>query len=376
MSGKRRPVAGDQRRASWPIRVLSMPGRGHTIPYVDAFCDGLDEAGMEVVGVRSRAAKMFRFDILHLHFPEHYVTERSARSAVLNATALLICALITKLLGKTIVWTVHDVLPSRQRHRWLLWPYLWCMRALTDAYVFMSRTSESQFFAAFRRPKRVVISHVPHGSFEIPSMSRAQRDELRGDLTGGADCLLVGFIGEIKPYKNIGALAQLPPEDPTGRPIKFLIAGLPHHAYDAAIIEASLARIAPERIIRLAERPSDRRIAELNQIVDLVLLPYTVGWNSGGAVVALSCHARILCSGLPMFRELAERPGAPWVYVYDHEAENPAAELWASLSRFAQDKVDADAVGRLQAFLADTSFPEGTKRFRELYTRLMTSTSI
>lgn len=369
MSGERRTEARDRPPALPPIRVLSLPGRGPH-PYVDAFCDALERAGMHIVDARSRAARTFRFDILQVHFPEHYVTERSAGSAALNAVALLVFAAMAKLLGKKIVWTVHDVLPSRRRHTWLLWPYLWCMRALTNAYVFMSRASEPQFFAAYRRPKRAVIAHVAHGSFDIQLMPPARRDALRRDLAGSEDCLLVGFIGEIRPYKNIETLALLPRMDPTGRPIKFLIAGLPHHAYDPAIVEASLAGIAPGRIVRLAERPSDQRIAELVQVVDIVLLPYTLGWNSGAALIALSCHARILCSALPMFCELAEQPGAPWAYVYDHRAKDVPAALWASLRSMTQDKLDPDASERLRRFLASTSFAEGAKRYLELYTSL------
>ena len=88
--------------------------------------------------------------------------------------------------------------------------------------------------------------------------------------------------------------------------------------------------------MRLPEYLSNERMAELMQAVDVVLLPYTWGWNSGAVAFAVSCHARLLCSDLPMFRELAEQLGPPWVYVYDHTAADPAAELRAASSAGAR----------------------------------------
>jgi hypothetical protein len=72
-----------------------------------------------------------------------------------------------------------------------------------------------------------------------------------------------------------------------------------------------------------------------------------------------------------MFRDLANRPGRPWVYVFDHQAKDLMAELEAALSRFQLDVVDTDAKERLRAFLDDCSFDHGTQELRQLYGLLM-----
>lgn len=354
------------------LRVLSLPGRGYrTNPYFDAFCDALSDAGVEVVARRSRAATMFRFDILHIHFPEHYVLDHPLGTALRRGLSFLAYATIAKLLGKKVVWTVHDALPNHSRNGWLLWPHLRYVRALIDAYIFMSPASEARFFAAFPRRAGVAVWHLPHGTFDIAPMAPAQRDALRRELTGGVDCLLVGYIGEIKPYKNVEALPQLPLRDPDGRPVKVLVAGTVQRRCDPALVARSLAQLGPERLVRLPEYLSNERMAELMQAVDVVLLPYTWGWNSGAVAFAVSCHARLLCSDLPMFRELAEQLGPPWAYVYDHTAADPAAELRACLFRLARDVVDQPAADRLRAFLAETSFGAGGIRLRDLYAGLL-----
>ena len=195
------------------MRVLSLPGRGYrTNPYFDAFCDALRDAAVEVVAPRSRATMMFRFDILHIHFPEHYVLDHPLGTALRRGLAFLAYATIAKLLGKKVVWTVHDALPNHSRNGWLLWPHLRYVRALIDAYIFMSPASEARFFAAFPRRDGVAVWHLPHGTFDIAAMVPAQRDALRRELTGGVDCLLVSYIGEIKPYKNVEALPKSHPK--------------------------------------------------------------------------------------------------------------------------------------------------------------------
>jgi hypothetical protein len=71
-----------------------------------------------------------------------------------------------------------------------------------------------------------------------------------------------------------------------------------------------------------------------------------------------------------MFRDLADRPGSPWVYVFDHLAKDLSAELEAAVSRFQHDVVDTDAKSRLRAFLDDSSFDHGARQLRQLYGRL------
>src|SRR6201999_1337647 len=140
---------------------------------------------------------------------------------------------------------------------------------------------------------------------------------------------------------------------------------------DAIAIEAALGRIPSEQLIRINERLSDQLLAEMIGAVDVVFSPYLRGSNSGLAMLVLSCAQRLLCSALPMFRDLEHRLGPPWVYVFDHRAKDLSAELKAALSRFRHDLVDGDAQSRLQDFLDDCSFDHGAVQLRQLYERLM-----
>jgi beta-1,4-mannosyltransferase len=354
------------------IRVLSMPGwefGGN--PYTKLFCDSLENAGMVVVSIHTTKGKCFKFDILHVHWPEFYVTERPFYIAIVLAPTILAYIMVAKLMGKNIVWTIHDVIPVRARHVMLLHLYLCCLRFLVDAYVFMNPSSEDEFVKLFPQARRKTFWHVPHGPYPVSAISPRRRAELRELLTGGANCLLVGFLGDIKPYKNPAALAYLPHEDSIGRELKIVVAGAVDYTFDTMQIEASLSRIPFNQLIRIKERLSDERLVEIIGVVDVVLLPYLVGSNSGFAMLVLSCGQRLLCSALPMFRDLTNRLGPPWVYVFDHRAKDFSVELKAALSRFQHDVIDTDAKSRLRDFLDDCSFDQGAQQLRQLYERLM-----
>jgi beta-1,4-mannosyltransferase len=353
------------------LRILSLPAKDFGgNPYSKYFCESLERAKLTVVNIHTFQAVNFQFDVLHIHWPEFYVTERPFYIAVILAPAILAYMVVTKLLQKKIVWTIHDVLPVKARHTRLLQFYLLCVRVLVDAYVFMSTSSEAEFIKLFPRARKRTAWHVPHGPYPVSAISSQRRSELREQLTGGANCLLVGFLGDIKPYKNPEALAYLPHHDATGRQIKIVVAGAVDSTFNTGDIEGSLSRIAPKQLIRIRERLSDRRLADIIRAVDIVFLPYLRGWNSGLSMFVLSCGQRLLCSALPMFRDLANRPGPPWVYVFDHQSKDLSAELEVALSRSMNDIVDTDAKSRLQAFLDDCSFDRGAQQLRQLYERL------
>ena len=322
------------------MRVLSIPGPRHAQnSYFPLLWHALKGAGLEMMDARSNAAVMLKFDILQMHFPEHLVTERSLPFALIAGPLFLAYIVAIRIAGKKLVWTIHEIVPKR-RH-WLAQPFLWCMRMLTNAYVFMNRTSEAEFFKRFPGERQKIICRVPHSAYPVTKMLAAERNIARRSLAQGAECLLVGLLGEIRPYKNAIALQYLPSSDLQGRPLRLVVAGSIHASSDVEGIEAAFCKIDPHRLLRICDRLSDGKLSELIQSVDLVFMPYLQGWNSGFAMFALACGARLLCSGLPMFHEIAEALGAPWIYVFDHNSTDLSHELATAVARFSQDKPEA-----------------------------------
>jgi beta-1,4-mannosyltransferase len=354
------------------MQVLCLQGRDFGgNPYIRLFCESLERLGIRIIDTHTSQAKCFKFDILHLHWPDLYVTLRPFYGAIVIAPTILMYMVVAKVLGKKIVWTVHDVMPSRVRHRRLLNRYLFCVVMLVDAYVFMSPSSETEFKNIFPRARKRPTLHVPHGPYPVPGTSPQRRAEMRERLSGGVNCLLVGFLGDIRPYKNVEVLAYLPRRDSIGREVKIVVAGAADPAFDPMETEGPLSRIPPRHLVRIRERLTDRCLVDMIRAVDVVLLPYRRGSNSGFSMLVLSCGQRLLCSELPMFKDLSDHLGSPWVYVFDHRARNLSAELQAALSRLQLEAVDTGAKSRLRAFLDDCSFDHGAQQVRVLYERLV-----
>jgi beta-1,4-mannosyltransferase len=354
------------------VRVLSIPGRRHPQnPYFPLLWHALEGAGVEMISARSLAALTLQYDILHVHLPENLVTERPVYSSLIAGPLFLAYVAVARAAGRKLVWTIHEIDP-RRRH-WLAQPYLWCMRKLANAYVFMNRTSEDEFFKRHPRQREKIIWRIPHSAYPITKISAARRSEVRASVTEGNDCLLVGFLGEIRPYKNMDALQYLPMTDAQGRSLRLVVGGHFHASCDVDRVRAMLRAIQPHRLARIGEREglSDERLAELIQSVDIVFMPYLRGWNSGFAMFALGCGARLLCSGLPMFRELAQTLGPPWVYLFDHDAADLSQELATAVAQVSRDQPEATDRAPLEQFLADSSFARAASRYTDLYRNLL-----
>ena len=352
------------------LRVLAIPGRRHAQnSYFSILWEALTESGLEMIEARTPDALMFRYDVLHVHFPEHFITERSLYKALILGPLFIAYAVAAKIAGKKIVWTIHEVAPTR-RH-WAAQPYLWCMRSLVSAYIFMNRTTEDEFLNRYPRERRKAIARIPHSSYPVTKISAKRSEHIRSSLTEDADSLIVGFLGEIKPYKNVEALRHLPPTDAEDRPLRLVVAGACHASCDIDNVEAIFRAIGPHRLRRINERLSDERLSELIQAVDVVLLPYLRGWNSGLAMLALACRTPILCSGLPMFREIEQALGPPWVYKFDHNTRDLSRELHGAVAQIRPSQVTVSDEDRLTQFITATSFEKAASQHVGLYLSLL-----
>jgi glycosyltransferase involved in cell wall biosynthesis len=247
------------------------------------------------------------------------------------------------------------------------------MRSLTDGYIFMNRSSEAEYLRRYPEEGRKTIWRVPHSAYPVAKISSDRREELRQTLTRGTNCMLVGFLGEIRPYKNPTLLEFLPKIDARGRPLRIIAAGRYHASCNFDTMDALFRNFDSERLVRIDERLSDEKLAEFIQATDLVLLPYLRGWNSGFAMFVLGAGGRILCSNLPMFRELADELGPPWVYLFDHAAGDLSKELNDAISPASLASPDAADHNRLQRFLKANSFEDAALRHADLYRDLMGS---
>ena len=349
---------------SSPIRLFSLPGRGHENRYFDLMLGALEARGVRVMPADMRHLLLLRFDVLHLNFPTHYVTQSGRLKAAASSALFAGVFLLAHLFRRRIIYTVHDVMPLSVRNEWLLWRYSAFVRRCVDGYVFLSASSRASFLEHFPDQAGKPWRLAPHGPYPANLLSASERAD-RHDAIAGGGALLVGFLGVIKPYKNVAALARLPEQLADGRPVHLVVAG-PAEAGHEAAVEAALATRSPSGVTRLPARLSNRELDLLVQSVDVVLLPYQRGSNSGAALLVLSNRGRLIGSSLPIFRQLAEEVGAPWVLVSEDTLEG-----WqAALEQVAAHAPDTADQSRLDHYLQTHSFAAGADAVVSLYEAL------
>ena len=351
-------------RSSPTIRLFSLPGRGHENRYFELMLNALEARGVKVVPTDMRHLLLLQFDVLHLNFPTHYVTQSGPIKAAAASALFAGVFRLARLFRHRIIYTVHDVVPLSVRNEWLLWRYYAFVRRCVDGYVFLSASSRVSFLEHFPDQAGKPWRLAPHGPYPVELLSASERAE-RHDAVAGTNTLLVGFLGVIKPYKNVAALTHLPEQLADGRPVHLVVAG-PAEAGHEAAIEAALAKRSPSRVTRLPARLSNRELDLLVQSVDVVLLPYQRGSNSGAALLVLSNKRRLIGSSLPIFRQLAEEVGAPWVLVSEDTLEG-----WqTALEQVAAHAPDTADRSRLDHYLQTHSFAAGADAIVSLYEAL------
>lgn len=348
------------------VRVLSIPGRNHENRFFHLYLTALEDQGATIVDPTTRNALSFGYDVLLINFPTHYVTENALPKAAALSLLLGSYLALARLMGRRVVYVVHDVVPFRSNNPVLLGPFLRLTHWLSNAFVFLSSSSRQAFVERYPSDAARPWILTAHGPYPTRVASDTEREQLRAALFGDVTrSFTVGFLGNIKPYKNLAALRGLPRTLPDGRAIKILVAGRVERGHEAEAA-AILADLPADQIVRIDERLSDDRLDELIQAVDMVLLPYVKGSNSGVALLVLSNRARLIGSDLPVFSELAATIGPPWAYSIGVAQPSLANAIAAS----ARDQVAPADKAALERYLASVSFFKAAVELLELISRL------
>jgi len=357
-----------------PVKVFSIPGRMSTTRYVALFCRGLEDAGVEVVDLHEPCVWRLGFDVINIHFPVHYISERSLPYSLCRSLLSLAFYLTAKFIGGIkLVYTVHDVTPFRPRSGWLLWPTLNLIHALTDGYMFLSASSREEFIRHFPREQHKPWVRIDHSAFPVVLREKGMSTCREALLSCDRPAFLVGFLGLIKDYKGLEFLPLLPSQLEDGTPVRLVIAGKVDKTY--RLFAEPILTLLEKTSFRIDKRLTDDELEALIQAVDVVVLPYTRGWNSGMAMLVLSLHARILATCRPLFLELRHTLGAPWVYTFDGDTNSLTRSISDVLNTLSRDAIGPVETARLEAYLSDRSFIRAGEMARDFYKCLRRKTA-
>lgn len=345
------------RTATTPLRVAMVPlpsPRGN--PFLHQMVERLEAHGVIVGG--ASFAQAARADVLHLHWPDHFVSRSTAWLSLRGGARILLMAALVRARGRAVVWTVHNLGPHEPLHPAVeraFWPMF---TRLVSGCIFLTAAGRSAAVHAFPQLARTTYAVVPHGSYSgyYPAF----------DGTPDAARLSVGlpptsrpllFFGQVRRYKNVPGLlrAFADVSDATAR---LVVAG--SGPEPDLLAEVAKAAREDERVV-VTGRVEDADVERVIASAVGAVLPYHDVFNSGSLFLALSGHRPVLVPETQVFAEVRRQVGPMWVRFFEPPltAEDlegfadDAAELVASgarpdLREFAWERIGP----RIVAFYA------------------------
>lgn len=346
------------------MRVAMLPRSPwwRAVTYLTQLETGLRQLGVETVDdpsdglswrwlVRNRG----QVDILHLHWLQYHYDRGTTLDSAWAWLIFIAKALLARLLGYGIVWTLHNLEPHEQRHPRLDWACRLVVSWLAHRVIVHCEEARRQLRSVFGRRDGVAV--VPLGndlSFYAQLPAREDARQRFGFAEG--DLVFICF-GAIRPYKGfqdaIVAFKRL--TNPTarlvivGRPIDEQIAHeIRALAHDDSRIQAVLELV-----------PGDDLLAYI-MAADVALLPYRKILTSAATMTAMSLGRPVIAPKLGCLPELITESSGILYDPADPDALLKAMNLCWEVDLAAMGQRAYDAVALL-------TWQDSARKTRDLY---------
>ncbi|GAA4694274.1 GDP-mannose--glycolipid 4-beta-D-mannosyltransferase [Promicromonospora umidemergens] len=318
------------------IRVLHvLPAPNGTTQYVDHMI-GAAPPETAVLTFSWPRALLGAYDVLHVHWPELLVRQRTPVGRFIKVALAYTLLLRLELTETPVVRTVHDVAPQESGDR-LAKSFLDRLDRRTALWIRLDATTPL--------PPGVRAATIPHGHYRsvFPPDPRTRAEPGR---------LLL--FGRIRRNKGIERLLDVfrAVNDPV---MRLTVVGRCQDVALADHIEAVAA--ADDRIEARLESVPDDVLARAVRRAELVVLPYQDTYDVGAALLALSLDRPVLVTRSAAADALAHEVGEGWVFMFDRVLQ-PADLLRATaVARMTRergtrphlDERDWERVGRRHA---------------------------
>ncbi len=285
-----------------PLRVLvgspKPPVDGN--PYLSQLTDELRER-CEVRYFSWKNALIWRYDVLHLHWPETLFRGGSALKSIVKSGLALLLTVRLVIRRTAVVQTVHNSRPHEPSNA-MERRGLARLRRCTTAEIHLVPMVGSD-------PSQQISRVIPHGHYRSAYASI----EALGRPTGK-----VLFFGRIRPYKGVeGLLRAFETVQEPG--LELEIAGEP---IDESLRHRITELATRNRRVSLdLTRLSNRDLEMALERSTLVVLPFEEFLNSGSALLALSLGRPVLMPSSPAADLLRGECGAAWVHTFENALE-------------------------------------------------------
>jgi glycosyltransferase involved in cell wall biosynthesis len=303
-------------RGGRPLLVFARPGRGNrgTNPYTYLLSEALARCGCTIRELTRRNGVLGRPDVVHIHWPQSEVLGNFA-VAVYKFFWMVLRLFVQHRRGAAIVWTVHNLQAHDQNNPRLESALMGIVTRLVSGTIYLSPASRD---AAFRRWPRLAArpsAVIPHGLYENSLRAEDTARSARAAFGLPDTRPVIGFLGDIKPYKGMDRILQSFGELQPGEATLFIAGSFIAPAdYAAGQRQAiSALRAQGHDVVFHEGRLDDRALALAIKACTVNALPYKQITNSGFAMLVLGYEGRILASDEPLFREVQAEVGDAWI---------------------------------------------------------------
>lgn len=312
------------------VRVLIFP-EWRENPYLNLLGLAPRADGMELRGADSfeglvRALSQLRSgDILHIHWTTPILQFcRTSRAARRHVRRLSRSVRLAKARGVRVAWTVHNRLPHEMAYPGQEIALYRLLGQASDIVLTMAPATR-QIVSDIVRLDRAKTKTMPHPSYEGIYESGVSRQAARASFGLAPDEQAVLFVGQIRPYKGVAALARAVEMAAPESRSTLMLGGVVKEMDDEEF-EKSLP--AGVRTILQLSFVEDADVARWFRAADVMVLPYRSVLNSGSLHLAGTFGVPVILPDLP---HLVEQFGSQrWVAFFDRD--DPERSIAALLS--------------------------------------------
>lgn len=258
-------------------------------------------------------ALTWRYDVVHVHWPEYMLRHDSAIQALIKQLLALALLARWRIRRVAVVETIHNERPHEPGSRIERY-ILRHLESRVNAWIKLNPATTD-------RPP--YTGYIPLGHY-VDWFSRDSEDEsIPGRLL---------FFGLVRPYKGVESLIASFTGLPDPR-ASLHVTGRPHDDETRDRI-TSLAS-ADLRVTVELRHLDDNELAKAIRRAEAVVLPYQNMFNSSAALAALSLDRPIIVSRSQSMEALAEEVGSCWVHLLEgpmSSASLSAARSWLALT--------------------------------------------
>ena len=293
-------------------------------PYQEELAASLSNFGVTVIGgigfsnfsltlsLVKIISKNWKPAILHIHWLDPYMYDKSRFIRILKSIIFVIDILIIKLLGIAIVWTVHNLRMHDSKFFKLEFAIISFFVRLCNGIIVHTNSAFDNVITHYDVSPDL-ISVIPHGNYITRYKNNTSRTDARIKLKIRENEHVFLFFGKIRPYKGVEKLIEKF-NAIDQKNMKLIIAGKAVNP-DIAFNVKKMCQDS-QNILPVTSFIPDDEIQIFMNAADVVVLPYKKIFTSGTVLLAMSFGKAIIAPSTGSLPDILDVNGS---FLYDSQ---------------------------------------------------------